>query len=156
MLDLNPMVMGGCLCECDGEMLNATWGNNTRPAETFCSTSPESFWQPASFCLHRAQRCGQRMTLSSPPCTVQEGKARWQTDWPLCISKCLHLFVPFSVLFCNGSFYGCFLMIYAIMEHSKTCLRILFCVELILLSSSISMKASDIKQSWALKVIFLY
>lgn len=26
MLDLNRMVMGGCLCECDGEVLNATWG----------------------------------------------------------------------------------------------------------------------------------
>lgn len=101
-------------------------GNNTRPAETFCSTSPESFWQPASISLHRAQRWGQRMTLSSPACTLREGRAHWQTDWPLCISKCLHLFVPFLVFFCDGSFYGCFLMICAIMEHSRLVLEFCF------------------------------
>lgn len=111
-------------------------GNKTRPAETFCSTSPESFWQPAAFCLHRTQRRGQKttwgLTLSSPRCTLWKGRTHWLTDCPLCISKCFHLFVPWSVwekktlLFCAGPFYEHLPMISVITEQTENSIRILF------------------------------
>lgn len=53
-------------------------GNKTRPAETFCSTRPESFWQPASLCLHRTQREGSEDGVGAdiiwPPMNFERGE----------------------------------------------------------------------------------
>lgn len=86
MLDSNRMVMGGCL-------LRIWWGGvecylreiKQDPLRHFCSTSPESFWQPASVCLHWTQRRGQKttwgLTLSRPWCTLWDRRTYWLTDW---------------------------------------------------------------------------
>lgn len=50
-----------------------------------------------------------------------------------------------TLLFCVGPFYERLPMIYAITEQTENRIRILFCRHFILLSSSISMKATDIK-----------
>lgn len=70
--------MGGCLRECDGEVLNV--GNKTRLAEIFFffsfflpDTSLESFWKPFSLSASEEHRGGVRkttrggLTLSRPP-----------------------------------------------------------------------------------------
>lgn len=112
-------------------------GNITRPTETFCSTSPESFWQPASCCLPRTQRRGHKTWRGdwhySPGalCVREDTHTDWLTDWPLCISKCPHLFVPWSLgkmlLFWAGPFHECLPMIYVITAQTEDGIRILFC-----------------------------
>lgn len=49
------------------------------------------------------------------------------------------------LLFCAGPFYEYLPMIYVVTEQTENGIRILFCRHFIFLSSSISMKATDIK-----------
>lgn len=61
-----------------------------------------------------------------------------------------------KLLFYVGPFYECLPVIYAITEQTENRIRILFCTRFIPLSSSISMKATDIKKSGALKETSLF
>lgn len=142
-LDLNRTVMGGCLRECDGEVLNV--GNKTRLAEIFFSfflpdTSLESFWKPFSLSASEEHRGGVRkttrggLTLSRPPLHFVGGEdtARWLTDGPLCISKWLHLFVPWPawkkmLLFFAGALYERLPVICVITKQPQNGIMVLFC-----------------------------
>lgn len=93
------------------------------------------FYQPprasGNLLLHTEHRGGLRKQHGDWHCEAPSA-LDWLTDWPLCISKCLHLFVPRSLwknafYFRAGPFHECLPMICVITEQTEDSIWILFC-----------------------------
>ena len=145
-------------------------GNKTRPAEAFRSAGA---WKLLATCLllppDRAQRRGQRPKhrpwhyLAPGALCERGGHTDWLTDWLTAHSA----FQRAATYLCHGLFErkkNAFTLCRALSWLSPCDLRdngadwegFLFCRHFILLSSSISTKATDIKQSGALRDTSLF